>query len=212
MQVTSTHDTLTKDEWHESIALWLRDCGIKKNYPTGCGIKKKHVIPWDTRYKFIPLAPKPLLVMKTLFAICCLVVIQKENTPLVRLASFFVAAFYTWQNRTKRDGTTTGFVDTVWSLLVLSVFRDYSFCVCLLRCCFLIVLFVLLPFLFLSIACSTAFVRLLCVTALFSLFTWLAVQHWLLILHCCVCCYSFLWVASAVSWLFPHFPWSWLAL
>ena len=40
MQVTSTLDTLTKDEWHESIALWLRDCGIKKNYPTGCGIKK----------------------------------------------------------------------------------------------------------------------------------------------------------------------------
>ena len=32
----------------------LRD---KKNYPTGCGIKKKHVIPWDTRDKFIPLRP-----------------------------------------------------------------------------------------------------------------------------------------------------------
>ena len=62
MQVTSTLDTLTKDEWHESIALWLRDCGIKKNYPTGCGIKKKHVIPWDTRYKFIPLRPYPHLL------------------------------------------------------------------------------------------------------------------------------------------------------
>ena len=60
MQVTSTLDTLTKDEWHESIALWLRDCGIKKNYPTGCGIKKKHVIPWDTRDKFIPLRPYPV--------------------------------------------------------------------------------------------------------------------------------------------------------
>ena len=57
MQVTSTLDTLTKDEWHESIALWLRDCGIKKTYPTGCGIKKNHVIPWDTRDKFIPLRP-----------------------------------------------------------------------------------------------------------------------------------------------------------
>ena len=62
MQVTSTLDTLTKDEWHESIALWLRDCGIKKNYSTGCGIKKKHVIPWDTRDKFIPLRPYFLVV------------------------------------------------------------------------------------------------------------------------------------------------------
>ena len=35
------------------------DCGIadKKNYPTGCGIKKEHGIPWDRRDKPIPLQP-----------------------------------------------------------------------------------------------------------------------------------------------------------
>ena len=52
------------DTWHthERWMTWksrlviagLRD---KRNYPTGCGIKTKHVIPWDTRDKFIPLRP-----------------------------------------------------------------------------------------------------------------------------------------------------------
>ena len=46
MQVTSTLDTLTKDEWHESIALWLRDCGIKKS-----------MLSRGIRDKFIPSRP-----------------------------------------------------------------------------------------------------------------------------------------------------------
>ena len=43
-----------KEEWHESRAMWLRDCGIKKSIHIRIGTES-HGLPWDRRDKRIPL-------------------------------------------------------------------------------------------------------------------------------------------------------------